>query len=134
MPEKDIVSTALLLFSIVIGPAIFVLTIVGYGVQQIIAITRQYREQRYLCWHRLSLRESLPCRNCQYFANDEFLPCAVNPLEALTEAANSCHDFSLAESVDLSNESMSYLRTIFNASPKLKTPLKTTRDPASIHP
>lgn len=114
MLAKDIVSTALLLFGIVIGPALFLLTIIVYGVTRASAWVREHREQRYL--------RSLPCGQCQYFANDEFLPCAVNPLQVLTDESRHCHDFSRAEGCDSTNEYRSYLRTLFKPVPKLKTP------------
>ncbi|MEC4816105.1 MAG: hypothetical protein SAK29_22960 [Scytonema sp. PMC 1069.18] len=35
----------------------------------------------------------VPCRNCQYFANNPFLKCAVRPDTALTEEAMNCPDY-----------------------------------------
>lgn len=35
----------------------------------------------------------VPCRNCHYFKANRYLPCAVNPMEALTEEAANCGDF-----------------------------------------
>ncbi|MEM9087518.1 MAG: hypothetical protein AAGC93_02125 [Cyanobacteria bacterium P01_F01_bin.53] len=114
MLAKEIVSTALLLFGIVIGPALFLLTIIVYGVTRVSAWVREYREQRYL--------RSLPCGQCRYFANDEFLPCAVNPLQVLTDESRHCDDFARAECHESTNEYRSYLRTLFKPVPKLKTP------------
>jgi hypothetical protein len=35
----------------------------------------------------------VPCRNCQYFANNPFIKCAVRPNTALTEEAIHCPDY-----------------------------------------
>lgn len=35
----------------------------------------------------------LPCRHCQYFNANRFLPCAVNPVQVLTPEAVDCTDF-----------------------------------------
>jgi len=64
MPIKEIVSTALLFLGVVLGPVIFLLTIVGYGLSRMRSLLAEYREQRYL--------RSLPCGTCRYFANNEF--------------------------------------------------------------
>lgn len=125
MLAKEIVSTALLLFGIVIGPALFLLTLIVYGVTRISSWVAEYREQRYL--------RSLPCGQCRYFANDEFLPCAVNPLQVLTDESHNCYDFFQAEGCDHTNEYCSYLRTLlqtlFKPAPKLKSPQSSLEHP-----
>ncbi len=40
----------------------------------------------------LSAKE-LPCGRCQYFSDNPYLPCAVNPGEVLTEEARDCGSF-----------------------------------------
>lgn len=40
---------------------------------------------------RLAL--DLPCRHCHYFQANRYLPCAVNPMQALTLKAIDCRDF-----------------------------------------
>ncbi|MEH2108753.1 hypothetical protein [Nostoc sp.] len=35
-----------------------------------------------------------PCKNCQFFNNNYFLKCAVNPAIALTKQALNCSDYS----------------------------------------
>lgn len=89
MPVEEVVATALLFLGVVLGPAIFLLAIISWVAKKLILMVVAYRQRQYL--------RSLPCRNCRYFTNDEFLPCAVNPLQALTDEAHSCYDFSLTE-------------------------------------
>jgi hypothetical protein len=36
----------------------------------------------------------LPCKNCQYYTNNPYLKCAVNPNSVLTEEALNCSDYS----------------------------------------
>lgn len=35
----------------------------------------------------------VPCRNCQFFTNNPYLKCAVNPSIALTPEAINCSDY-----------------------------------------
>ncbi|MBG1260263.1 hypothetical protein [Nostoc commune] len=35
-----------------------------------------------------------PCKNCQFFNNNHYLNCAVNPATALTKEALNCSDYS----------------------------------------
>ncbi|MGG6268808.1 hypothetical protein ACQ4M3_32485 [Leptolyngbya sp. AN03gr2] len=35
----------------------------------------------------------LPCKKCQYFSNNPYMKCAVNPHVAMTPSANECTDF-----------------------------------------
>ena len=109
---EDIVSTALLFLGVVLGPAMFLLSIVVYCVNRVIAQIREYKEQRYL--------RSLPCSHCHYFSNGEFLQCAVNPQQVLTEASKQCFDFARIETAGSFNEHGSCLRIV----PKQKITLK----------
>ncbi|QLE55990.1 hypothetical protein [Nostoc sp. TCL26-01] len=36
----------------------------------------------------------LPCRNCQFYSNNHYLKCAVNPSIVLTEEAKKCSEYS----------------------------------------
>lgn len=36
----------------------------------------------------------VPCKNCQYFSNNHYLKCAVNPCVVLTEEAQNCSEYS----------------------------------------
>ncbi len=114
MPAKDIVSTALLLLGVVLGPAIFLSTVIWYGVTRVLLQVREIREQRYL--------RSLPCKICQYFTNDDFLQCAVNPCQVMTEEARQCYDFSQMNVDADVNENRSYVKTLLMHSSKLKMP------------
>jgi hypothetical protein len=35
----------------------------------------------------------VPCKNCQYFSNNHYLKCAVNPSIVLTEEAQDCSEY-----------------------------------------
>jgi hypothetical protein len=35
----------------------------------------------------------LPCRNCQFYSNNHYLKCAVNPSLVLTEEAKDCSEY-----------------------------------------
>ncbi len=35
----------------------------------------------------------VPCRNCQFYKNNPYLPCAVHPSTALTAQAINCSDY-----------------------------------------
>lgn len=35
----------------------------------------------------------LPCKKCQFFSNNPYMKCAVNPCVAMTPAAKECPDF-----------------------------------------
>lgn len=41
--------------------------------------------------------QQIPCANCQYFNNNPYLKCAVNPHDALTEKALSCTEYKPGE-------------------------------------
>lgn len=86
MLARDMLSTALLFFGVVLGPAILLITVVAYGASAGMRWLADYRKRCYV--------RSLPCTKCGYFTNDEFLPCAVNPLHVLTDEAHSCYDFA----------------------------------------
>ncbi|MBH8572773.1 hypothetical protein I8752_07040 [Nostocaceae cyanobacterium CENA369] len=36
----------------------------------------------------------VPCKNCQFYANNNYLKCAVNPSVVLTEEAKNCPEYS----------------------------------------
>jgi hypothetical protein len=44
--------------------------------------------------------QRVPCRNCQYFSNNPYLKCAVNPGAVLTEEALQCSEYRLADKVE----------------------------------
>ena len=39
--------------------------------------------------------KEVPCRNCQFFAENPYLQCAIHPATALTEQALNCPDYQL---------------------------------------
>ncbi len=87
MTVEEIISTILLFLGVLLGPAVFFVAVVGYGAKKALSLIAEYRQRRYL--------RSLPCSKCLYFANSEYLQCAVNPLQVLTDEAQSCHHFEL---------------------------------------
>lgn len=36
----------------------------------------------------------VPCKNCQFYSNNNYLKCAVNPSLVLTEEAKNCSEYS----------------------------------------
>lgn len=101
MSASEIVSTALILFGILLGPAIFFTTIIVYGVKRALCLWTEYQQRCYV--------RSLPCSTCHYFTDGEFIQCAVNPLEVLTEDARSCQDFAAIAPCNSTNDYDSYL-------------------------
>ncbi|MCU0549953.1 MAG: hypothetical protein MUC48_11450 [Leptolyngbya sp. Prado105] len=41
----------------------------------------------------LPVGSHMPCRSCQFFSNNGYLKCAVNPSIALTKSAIDCSDY-----------------------------------------
>ncbi|MEL7141794.1 MAG: hypothetical protein AAFS04_15400 [Cyanobacteria bacterium J06631_9] len=101
MTAADIVSAGLLLFGVLLGPVIFVASVVAYGTKRAVSMWKVYQERRYVRSH--------PCGNCRYFTNGDFLKCAVNPIAVLTEDARSCHDFAAIAPCDDPNDDSYYL-------------------------
>jgi len=101
MSLKDVVSTVFLFLGVLLGPAIFFVSVIAYGVKRGSARLSQYQEHRY--WN------SLPCGRCQYFTRSEYLNCAVNPLQVLTDEACHCRDFAVIEPSEATNDYNSYL-------------------------
>jgi len=101
MSASEIVSTALILFGILLGPAIFFTTVIVYGVKRARCLWAEYQQRRYV--------RSLPCATCRYFTDGEFIQCAVNPLEVLTEDARSCRDFAAILPCNSTNDYNYYL-------------------------
>ena len=44
--------------------------------------------------------QKVPCRNCQYFSNNPYLKCAVNPDAVLTEEALKCSEYRPGEKIE----------------------------------
>jgi hypothetical protein len=63
---------------ILITPILFVLTTAGiilYRLKQVKTV-------------------SFPCKNCKFYNSNNYLRCAVNPAEVLTEKAKDCRDYT----------------------------------------
>jgi hypothetical protein len=48
---------------------------------------------------RISILQKFPCKNCQYYSNNPFIKCAVEPSIVLTAAAKNCSGYSSKGSV-----------------------------------
>lgn len=42
--------------------------------------------------------KKVPCKNCQYYSNNHYLKCAVNPSLVMTEEAKECSEYLLDKS------------------------------------
>ena len=124
MTVEEIISTILLFLGVLLGPAVFFAAVVGYGAKKALSLIAEYRQRRYL--------RSLPCGACRYFANNEFLPCAINPLCVLTNEAHHCNDFTPDSCTNPANDYRSYLRTLLSPKLKLKSPRKLLKNDRSI--
>lgn len=40
---------------------------------------------------------SLPCKNCKYYDSNNYLKCAVNPVDVMTEKSKDCRDHTSQE-------------------------------------
>lgn len=43
------------------------------------------------------VENNIPCRKCQFFSNNHYLKCAVNPSIAMTKDAIECRDYCPSE-------------------------------------
>jgi hypothetical protein len=66
----------------------------------VIALTfiffKQVKYQKNLYTKLITLKRfsSIPCRKCQFFDNNQQLPCAVQPALVLSEEAVNCGDYA----------------------------------------
>ncbi|MEM0982104.1 MAG: hypothetical protein AAGH78_17770 [Cyanobacteria bacterium P01_H01_bin.58] len=83
---QELVSNTLLFIGVLLGPLsalVLLFWFVGLAFQDLKRELRQaYR------------RRTIPCYGCLYFSGREELKCAVNPCDAMTQAAQHCRDFS----------------------------------------
>ena len=84
--EHDIVSEVLLFVGILLGPLCLMGILLWFILSTFVSKAR---------WaQRNSRLKMVPCGRCFYYTGCSELPCAVNPLDALTKAARNCKDFS----------------------------------------
>ncbi|WP_414621299.1 hypothetical protein [Calothrix sp. CCY 0018] len=57
---------------------------------------KQIKHQKNLYTKLIDLKHfsSIPCRKCQFFDNNQQLPCAVQPAVVLSEEAVNCGDYA----------------------------------------
>lgn len=70
-------------------PVAFVVTLAFIFFKQVKSRKNLYT--KLVTFKRLS---SIPCRKCQFFDNNQQLPCAVQPALVLSEEAVNCGDYA----------------------------------------
>lgn len=74
--------------SLLLVPVCFIA--IWAGVVCIIADTWKLNRKKVKSNHSLV---QLPCKKCQFFSNNPYMKCAVNPHVAMTPAATDCADY-----------------------------------------
>ena len=87
---QEFVSNTLLFVGVILGP-LSLLTLMFWFIG--LALRDFHRK---LIQNRQ--RQATLCYHCLYFSGNEALKCAVNPYEALTQAAENCNDYSKSSS------------------------------------
>ncbi|BAZ17392.1 hypothetical protein NIES4071_92700 [Calothrix sp. NIES-4071] len=75
--EPSTLSDSIILFA----PVLFVLTTVGI-------VFYRFKQVKTV---------SLPCKKCKYYDSNNYLKCAVNPAEVMTEKSKDCRDYTAQE-------------------------------------
>ena len=70
-------------------PVAFIVTLAFIFFKQV-----KYRKNLYTQVVNLKRFSSIPCRECQFFDNNQQLPCAVQPAVVLSEEAVNCSDYA----------------------------------------
>ncbi|MGB3652887.1 MAG: hypothetical protein WBA41_16960 [Rivularia sp. (in: cyanobacteria)] len=70
-------------------PVAFVITLAFIFFRQV-----KYQKNLYTKLVNLKRISSIPCRKCQFFNNNQQLPCAVQPALVLSEEAVNCGDYA----------------------------------------
>ena len=70
-------------------PVAFVVTLAFIFFKQV-----KYQKNLYTKLVNLKRLSSIPCRKCQFFDNNQQLPCAVHPTVVLSEEAVNCADYA----------------------------------------
>ncbi len=71
-------------------PVLFVIALAFLFFKQV-----KYRKELYNRTTTIRRLSSIPCYKCQFFDNNQQLPCAVQPSIVLTEQAFDCSDYTL---------------------------------------
>lgn len=85
-PSKEVATIQIGLAFI---PVAFVVTLAFIFFKQV-----QYRKNLYIKLVNLKRFSSIPCHKCQFFDNNQQLPCAVQPAVVLSEEALNCSDYA----------------------------------------
>ena len=70
-------------------PVAFVVTLAFIFFKQV-----KYKKNLYTKLVTLKRFSAIPCRKCQFFDNNQQLPCAVQPAVVLSEEAVNCGDYA----------------------------------------
>ncbi|MBF2017536.1 MAG: hypothetical protein IGS23_20480 [Rivularia sp. T60_A2020_040] len=85
-PSREVTSIQT---GLAIIPVAFVITLAFIFIKQI-----KYRKNLYTQVVSLKHFSAIPCRKCQFFDNNQHLPCAVQPALVLSEKAVNCGDYA----------------------------------------
>ncbi len=85
-PSKEVTTIQIGLAFI---PVAFVVTLAFIFFKQV-----QHRKNLYIKLVNLKRFSSIPCHKCQFFDNNQQLPCAVQPAVVLSEEALNCGDYA----------------------------------------
>jgi len=85
-PSREVTPTQVGLAFI---PVAFVVTLAFIFFKQV-----KDRKNLYIKLVNLKRFSAIPCRKCQFFDNNQQLPCAVQPAVVLSEEAVNCGDYA----------------------------------------
>ncbi|MGB3757090.1 MAG: hypothetical protein WBA07_12045 [Rivularia sp. (in: cyanobacteria)] len=85
-PSRTVTPTQV---GLAIIPVAFVVTLTFLFFKQV-----QDRKNLYTKLVNLKRFSSIPCHKCQFFDNNQQLPCAVQPAVVLSEEAMNCSDYA----------------------------------------
>lgn len=74
--------------SLILVPLCFIA--IWVGLIYVIADTWKFNRKETKVSRELA---QLPCKKCQFFSNNHYMKCAVNPHVVMTPAANQCQDY-----------------------------------------
>ncbi|MBV6625970.1 MAG: hypothetical protein KI793_24070 [Rivularia sp. (in: Bacteria)] len=89
LPNVDTNEITAVQIGLAVIPVVFVITLAFLFFKQL-----KYRKELYTQAVNLKRLSSIPCYKCQFFSNNQQLPCAVQPALVLSEEAFNCSDYS----------------------------------------
>ena len=87
---QEFVSNTLLFVGVILGPLSLLILMFWFIGLALRDFHRKLIQNRQL--------QTTLCYRCYYFSGNEALKCAVNPHEAMTQAAEDCDDYSKSSS------------------------------------